>query len=124
MENEFKLASMSILQCQVFVKTILIVKGEYMARMVLTLNWYLFFIFQGGSPSDHEDENDPDGPFAFRRRRNCNYFAVSMLSILLEQAYGQLLGLNRMPKIQETQNLIFGFNFTAYSQSPWKLALV
>ena len=74
--------------------------------------------------SDHEDENDPDGPFAFRRRRNCNYFAVSMLSILLEQAYGQLLGLNRMPKIQETQNLIFGFNFTAYSQSPWKLALV
>ncbi|XP_048728028.2 enhancer of polycomb homolog 1-like isoform X2 [Ostrea edulis] len=29
----------------------------------------------GTSPSDHEDENDPDGPFAFRRRRNCNYFA-------------------------------------------------
>lgn len=32
--------------------------------------------FQGTSPSDHEDENDPDGQFAFRRRRNCNYFAV------------------------------------------------
>ncbi|XP_062566237.1 enhancer of polycomb homolog 1-like [Saccostrea cucullata] len=29
----------------------------------------------GTSPSDHEDENDPDGPFAFRRRKNCNYFA-------------------------------------------------
>lgn len=25
-------------QCQVFVKTILIAKGEYMAKMVLTLN--------------------------------------------------------------------------------------
>ncbi|XP_060068094.1 enhancer of polycomb homolog 1-like [Ylistrum balloti] len=29
----------------------------------------------GMSPSDHEDENDPDGPFAFKRRKNCNYFA-------------------------------------------------
>ncbi|KAK3105710.1 hypothetical protein FSP39_003940 [Pinctada imbricata] len=29
----------------------------------------------GLSPSDHEDENDPDGPFAFKRRRNCNYYA-------------------------------------------------
>ena len=31
------------------------------------------------SPSDHEDENDPDGPFAFRRRKACNYYAVSAL---------------------------------------------
>ncbi|KAL4229035.1 Glycosyltransferase 64 protein C4 [Mactra antiquata] len=27
------------------------------------------------SPSDHEDENDPDGMFAFRRKRNCSYYA-------------------------------------------------
>ena len=34
-------------------------------------------IAQAMSPSDHEDENDPDGPFAFRRRKACNYYAVS-----------------------------------------------
>lgn len=28
------------------------------------------------SPSDHEDENDPDGQFAFRRKKHCNYYAV------------------------------------------------
>lgn len=27
------------------------------------------------SPSDHEDENDPDGPFAFKRRKHCHYYA-------------------------------------------------
>ncbi|XP_002741851.1 enhancer of polycomb homolog 1-like [Saccoglossus kowalevskii] len=27
------------------------------------------------SPSDHEDENDPDGHFAFRRKKGCNYYA-------------------------------------------------
>lgn len=27
------------------------------------------------SPSDHEDENDPDGMFAFKRKRNCSYYA-------------------------------------------------
>lgn len=27
------------------------------------------------SPSDHEDENDPDGPYAFKRKRNCCYLA-------------------------------------------------
>ena len=30
------------------------------------------------SPSDHEYENDPDGPFAFRRKKHCNYYAVSV----------------------------------------------
>ena len=30
------------------------------------------------SPSDHEDENDPDGIFAFRRKRDCQYYAVSI----------------------------------------------
>ncbi|XP_071157350.1 enhancer of polycomb homolog 1-like isoform X1 [Mytilus galloprovincialis] len=29
----------------------------------------------GMSPSDHEEENDPDGLFAFRRKRNCHYHA-------------------------------------------------
>lgn len=29
----------------------------------------------GVSPSDQEDESDPDGPFAFRRKKNCNYHA-------------------------------------------------
>lgn len=29
------------------------------------------------SPSDHEDENDPDGIFAFRRKRDCHYYTVS-----------------------------------------------
>lgn len=29
------------------------------------------------SPSDHEDENDPDGMFAFKRKKNCSYYAVS-----------------------------------------------
>ncbi|XP_041371750.1 enhancer of polycomb homolog 1-like [Gigantopelta aegis] len=28
----------------------------------------------GLSPSDHEDENDPDGPYAFKRRKNCSYY--------------------------------------------------
>ncbi|KAJ8307466.1 hypothetical protein KUTeg_015550 [Tegillarca granosa] len=32
----------------------------------------------GMSPSDHEDENDPDGQFAFRRRKNCNYYAPQL----------------------------------------------
>ncbi|XP_070536567.1 enhancer of polycomb homolog 1-like [Ptychodera flava] len=27
------------------------------------------------SPSDREDENDPDGQFAFRRKKGCNYYA-------------------------------------------------
>ncbi|XP_076455967.1 enhancer of polycomb homolog 1-like isoform X2 [Babylonia areolata] len=27
------------------------------------------------SPSDHEDEHDPDGLFAFKRRKTCNYYA-------------------------------------------------
>ncbi|KAL3836282.1 hypothetical protein ACJMK2_021719 [Sinanodonta woodiana] len=27
------------------------------------------------SPSDHEDENDPDGIFAFRRKKHCSYYA-------------------------------------------------
>lgn len=31
------------------------------------------------SPSDHEDENDPDGMFAFKRKKNCSYYAVSEL---------------------------------------------
>lgn len=35
------------------------------------------------SPSDHEDENDPDGQFAFRRKKHCNYYAVSFFSYLL-----------------------------------------
>ena len=38
-------------------------------------------IAQAMSPSDHEDENDPDGPFAFRRRKACNYYAVSEFSL-------------------------------------------
>lgn len=29
----------------------------------------------GMSPSDHEEDNDPDGMFAFRRKRNCHYNA-------------------------------------------------
>ncbi|ESO87683.1 hypothetical protein LOTGIDRAFT_127385 [Lottia gigantea] len=29
----------------------------------------------GMSQSDHEDENDPDGPYAFKRRKNCHYYA-------------------------------------------------
>ncbi|XP_046357654.1 enhancer of polycomb homolog 1-like isoform X1 [Haliotis rufescens] len=32
----------------------------------------------GMSPSDHEDENDPDGPFAFKRRKHCHYFTPLM----------------------------------------------
>lgn len=31
--------------------------------------------FSPMSPSDHEDENDPDGIFAFKRKRNCQYYA-------------------------------------------------
>ncbi|KAK6182761.1 hypothetical protein SNE40_010373 [Patella caerulea] len=27
------------------------------------------------SQSDHEDENDPDGPYAFKRRKHCSYYA-------------------------------------------------
>lgn len=27
------------------------------------------------SPSDNEDENDPDGPYAFKRKKYCNYHA-------------------------------------------------
>lgn len=30
--------------------------------------------FSPMSPSDHEDENDPDGIFAFRRKRDCHYY--------------------------------------------------
>uniref|UniRef100_T1JAR8 Enhancer of polycomb-like protein n=1 Tax=Strigamia maritima TaxID=126957 RepID=T1JAR8_STRMM len=29
----------------------------------------------GVPPSDQEDESDPDGPFAFRRKKSCNYHA-------------------------------------------------
>lgn len=27
--------------------------------------------------SEAEEENDPDGPFAFRRKAGCQYYAVS-----------------------------------------------
>ena len=37
---------------------------------------------QGLSPSDHEDENDPDGPYAFKRRKNCSYYTVSIMMSL------------------------------------------
>jgi len=33
------------------------------------------------SPSDQEDENDPDGMFAFKRKKNCSYYAVSTFKL-------------------------------------------
>lgn len=39
-------------------------------------------VFQGMSLSDHEEENDPDGQFAFRRKKNCHYQAVSQSCIM------------------------------------------
>lgn len=40
------------------------------------------------SPSDHEDDNDPDGPFAFKRRRYCAYYAVSIFTAVILTVYG------------------------------------
>lgn len=31
--------------------------------------------------SEAEEENDPDGPFAFRRKAGCQYYAVSSISL-------------------------------------------
>lgn len=48
---------------------------------------YLFFrmfclkILSGSSEA--EEENDPDGPFAFRRKAGCQYYAVSVLYNIL-----------------------------------------
>lgn len=33
--------------------------------------------------SEAEEENDPDGPFAFRRKAGCQYYAVSMEIIVI-----------------------------------------
>lgn len=38
----------------------------------------LYFKVLSGS-SEAEEENDPDGPFAFRRKTGCQYYAVSLL---------------------------------------------
>lgn len=67
----------------------------------------------GMSPSDHEDENDPDGPFAFKRRKNCNYFAPILNRLgnwswhgpeeggLGERKYRyNLMSLSRPPRVQ------------------------
>lgn len=32
--------------------------------------------------SEAEEENDPDGPFAFRRKAGCQYYAVSAIPSL------------------------------------------
>lgn len=49
------------------------------------------------SPSDHEDENDPDGPYAFKRRKSCQYYAVSIhvvyylyVNVLFEGGYPKI----------------------------------
>ena len=34
------------------------------------------YALQAMSPSDHDDQNDPDGPFAFKRRKFCQYYEV------------------------------------------------
>lgn len=76
--------------------------------------------FQGTSPSDHEDENDPDGQFAFRRRRNCNYFAVC--THFLDQAYHCILQGDK--NIQGVNQIfMFCFELAANFESPWELAL-
>lgn len=36
----------------------------------------VMLIFCQMSPSDQEDENDPDGIYAFKRKKNCSYYAV------------------------------------------------
>jgi hypothetical protein len=41
-------------------------------------NFFVLSLLQAMSPSDHEDENDPDGPYAFKRRKTCHYHAVSI----------------------------------------------
>lgn len=33
------------------------------------------------SQSDQDDDNDPDGPYAFRRKKNCNYHEVCFVNI-------------------------------------------
>lgn len=33
--------------------------------------------------SEAEEENDPDGPFAFRRKAGCQYYAVSRISLCI-----------------------------------------
>jgi hypothetical protein len=43
--------------------------------------------FQAMSPSDHEDENDPDGIYAFRRKKGCSYLAVSWHSMQYSEIY-------------------------------------
>ena len=40
------------------------------------MNDMILFI-QVQSLSDQEEENDPDGIYAFRRKKGCNYHAVS-----------------------------------------------
>lgn len=37
-----------------------------------------FFLKVFSGSSEAEEENDPDGPFAFRRKAGCQYYAVSL----------------------------------------------
>lgn len=38
----------------------------------------VFFLKVFSGSSEAEEENDPDGPFAFRRKAGCQYYAVSL----------------------------------------------
>lgn len=55
---------------------------------------------QGMSPSDHEDENDPDGPFAFKRRKHCHYFTVSIFACSVDTMWALYT-----PDLTQTQDI-------------------
>lgn len=46
---------------------------------ILTCFSLFFFLKILSGSSEAEEENDPDGPFAFRRKAGCQYYAVSVV---------------------------------------------
>ncbi|XP_023597702.1 enhancer of polycomb homolog 1 isoform X2 [Trichechus manatus latirostris] len=50
-------------------------KKEYSKSHVLTKPLYLSYLQVLSGSSEAEEENDPDGPFAFRRKAGCQYYA-------------------------------------------------
>lgn len=49
----------------------------------LLIHHSIFFLKVLSGSSEAEEENDPDGLFAFRRKAGCQYYAVSRISLCI-----------------------------------------
>lgn len=56
--------------------------GNFLIPLLITILTSSPLKVLSGS-SEAEEENDPDGPFAFRRKAGCQYYAVSRISLFI-----------------------------------------